>query len=498
MLEHRSFRYKIMVIPGVSLFTALTALMITAYFMIAYAPAVVDVQTHAVPAARMIGELKDEVQSMQRTAQQAVATGDMSRLDDLAVVRERARDLVEVQRGSPLISDDAVTQLRTQVDAYGLSLERTSRTLIQFQGESEGATLDVWSPEFDVIQSTLETSEQQVFANIGTHFDTLTGAAIAFGSIIGLIASGISVILVGLSYWVVSSLSAPLSSIATSADAAAVLIVSTVQEQSTTLQETATSISEASTTVDELRQASEMASRTSQEVMSAAQRSLVTAEATVGSVQRGIAVMDAIRAEVTGIAREILELSEKHLQIGEIVESVSAIAEQSNLLAVNASIEAAKAGEAGRGFAVVATEVNALAEKSKEATREIRALLAEIQKSSNATVMVTEQGTKRVEEGSEVIARLGQSVEEFREVLEESAEMGRKISLATEQQQMGLEQIGQAMRTIEDASKSSASGARQLEHAASEVQMVSSRVVGIVEGEEARERNVPSPRFTQM
>src|SRR5690606_18651776 len=123
------------------------------------------------------------------------------------------------------------------------------------------------------------------------------------------------------------------------------------------------------------------------------------------------------------------ELSEKNIQIGEIVQSVNAIAEQSNLLAVNASIEAAKAGDHGRGFSVVASEVKALAQQSKQATEQIRSILTEIQKSSNGAVMITEQGVKRVEEGGSLIEELGRTIRSLGTAIDGSADTATQISL---------------------------------------------------------------------
>ena len=100
---------------------------------------------------------------------------------------------------------------------------------------------------------------------------------------------------------------------------------------------------------------------------------------------------------MTFIADSIVRLSEQSIAIGEIISSVGDLASQSNLLAVNASIEAAKAGEHGKGFAVVAQEVRSLAEQSKESTEQIRRILNDIQKAISSAVMATEQGGKTVE-----------------------------------------------------------------------------------------------------
>src|SRR5438128_9984713 len=105
------------------------------------------------------------------------------------------------------------------------------------------------------------------------------------------------------------------------------------------------------------------------------------------------------REQMNSIAQIMVRLSEQNQAIGQIIASVDDLAQQSNLLAVNASIEAAKAGDQGKGFGVVANEVKSLAEQSRQATTRVRNILSDIQKATGAAVMATEQGSKSVESG---------------------------------------------------------------------------------------------------
>jgi methyl-accepting chemotaxis protein len=105
--------------------------------------------------------------------------------------------------------------------------------------------------------------------------------------------------------------------------------------------------------------------------------------------------MKKIQTQMESIAESVVKLSEQSQAIGEIIASVNDLAEQSNLLAVNAAIEAAKAGEQGKGFAVVAQEVKSLAEQSKQATSQVRTIFNDIQKATTAAVLATEQGARR-------------------------------------------------------------------------------------------------------
>jgi methyl-accepting chemotaxis protein len=262
-------------------------------------------------------------------------------------------------------------------------------------------------------------------------------------------------------------------------------ISSSVQQLSASTGETAAAVSQTSTTVDELRQTSEAAAHKAKATSEAADNSRGASDQARASSERGVTAMQSIRVEVEGIAQRIVELSEKNSQISDIVTNVNAIAEQSNLLAVNASIEAAKAGEQGRGFAVVASEVKTLAERSKEATEQIRTILTEVQRSSNAAVMVTEQGVKRTDEGNEVIEALGSGIRSLAVTIEESADAAQQISLISAHQLAGIEQITEALKSVEQAASDNASGAGQLEAAASQLESVSDRITMIVRGENA-------------
>jgi methyl-accepting chemotaxis protein len=302
-----------------------------------------------------------------------------------------------------------------------------------------------------------------------------------------VLALGAILVAAGLSAVVGRGLGRSLKGASEDAQGAAAQIMTSVQQLTASTSETASAVAETSTTVDELRHTSTSAAGKAQATSEVALQSKVASDEALDAVSQGVEAMQSIRDGVEGIATNIVELSEKTVRIGEIVDSVKAIAEQSNLLAVNASIEAAKAGEQGRGFAVVAGEVKALAERSKEATEEIRSILSEIERSSTAAVMITEQGVKRVEEGGELIEELGQAIEKLARVIEESSDAASQISLTAGQQLAGIEQIGEALQSVEGAASENAVGAQELEQAAEQVRIVSGRLSGIVHGGAATE-----------
>ncbi|MBT6763561.1 MAG: hypothetical protein HOA90_03385 [Prolixibacteraceae bacterium] len=166
--------------------------------------------------------------------------------------------------------------------------------------------------------------------------------------------------------------------------------------------------------------------------------------------------------------------------IGEISNTVSDIAEQSNLLAVNASIEAAKAGDQGKGFGVVAQEIKNLAERSKESTRQIQNIVGDIQKSINSTVMATELGEKAVNEGLELTAIADEVIKTLAFSVNEAAQASIQIASSSQQQLIGMDQINAAMENIKEASIQTATSTKQSEGAVTDLHKLGEKLQEIL------------------
>jgi methyl-accepting chemotaxis protein len=243
-------------------------------------------------------------------------------------------------------------------------------------------------------------------------------------------------------------------------------ILAATTQQASGASEQSAAIAQTTTTVDELKTIAEQSVSRAQEVAGASRRTVEVSRTGRQAVQDTIGSMGQIKARVEGIAENILALSEQTQQIGEIIATVNGIAAQSNMLALNASVEAARAGEYGKGFAVVAVEVRNLAEQSRQATGQVKAILSDIQRATNATVMATEEGTKRVEEGAELAGQAGAAIEELGMVIEESAQAAAQMVAGGRQQSAGVEQVAVAMQSINQATAQSLASTRQAEKAA--------------------------------
>jgi methyl-accepting chemotaxis protein len=220
-------------------------------------------------------------------------------------------------------------------------------------------------------------------------------------------------------------------------------------------------ITNTSSAVEELTVSMKQVSNNAEASAEAARRALDAAEQGNRAVRDTLDGMQRIRASVQASAKKIKSLGDRSLEISEIINVINDITEQTNLLALNAAIEAARAGEAGRGFAVVADEVRKLAEHSRSATKDIAALIKAIQAETNEAVVVMEEGTREVEAGAGLADQAGKALEAISSVVRQSAELVQEISLASKQQVRGTEGVANAMQIISGITRQTTQGARQ-------------------------------------
>ncbi len=241
-------------------------------------------------------------------------------------------------------------------------------------------------------------------------------------------------------------------------------------------------VTETTATVNEVRATVTETAERAQSVAETAQVSVDISRTGMDSVQQTISGMDVIRRRVEDIADNILVLSEHTQQIGEIIAAVNNLADQSRMLALNASVEAARAGEEGKGFAVVALEVRNLADQNREATVQVREILGEIQRATNAAVMVTEEGSKGVDQGQSLVNSAGNAIRDLTHAIEEAALAALQIAASTRQQTIGMDQLTQAMRTIKRATTETLSTTLQVKGSVQNLQEVTNRINAILAG----------------
>jgi methyl-accepting chemotaxis protein len=251
-------------------------------------------------------------------------------------------------------------------------------------------------------------------------------------------------------------------------------------QQATGGRDQASAMSEITTTISELL-------ITSRQIADSAQRVSKIAEDTAEAARTGDATIDqtrasinAIRAQVDQIVQHMLSLGEKSQQIGTVVDLVSELAEQTNILAINATIEASGAGEWGRRFAVVAEEIRKLADRTAGSAKEIRALIEDVRGAVNTTVMATEIGAKAVDAGSRQFDDATNSFRRIVQLVATTSDATREIELSTKQQTTAVEQVNSAASDTARASRETEASAVQTKQTAAHLSTLSGDLLDLV------------------
>jgi len=257
-------------------------------------------------------------------------------------------------------------------------------------------------------------------------------------------------------------------------------IMASVSQLTSGAAETSTAVSETTTTVEEVKQTTGVSSQKAKHVSELGRKSVEISQTGLKSIEDTIQGMNKIKEQVESIADMVVRLSEQSQAIGEIIATVNDLAEQSNLLAVNASIEAAKAGEQGKGFAVVAQEIRSLAAQSKQATTQVRNILFDVQKAISSAVMATEQGSRAVEAGVRLSTQAGEAIGVLAESVTESTNAAIQIAASSQQQLIGMDQVVSAMENIREAALQMASSTKQTEKSAHDLHTLGRKLQEIV------------------
>ncbi len=259
-----------------------------------------------------------------------------------------------------------------------------------------------------------------------------------------------------------------LRNLVTSINEASVQVSSASQETQATAMHLAEAsdhqaqqITGASTAINEMAVSIEEVSKNAAESAEVARRSVDTARKGSTTVQDNIRGMDTIREQIQETSKRIKRLGESSQEIGDIVELINDIADQTNILALNAAIQAAMAGEQGRGFAVVADEVQRLAERSSNATKQIEALVKTIQTDTNEAVISMEQSTANVVSGAKLAEDAGQALEEIDKVSGQLADLINNISGTAHQQSTAATNISETMNVIQEITTQTSAGTNE-------------------------------------
>lgn len=347
---------------------------------------------------------------------------------------EKAMDLIQagnVKAALPLI--DTNTELIVQFDSIKDDMLDRQNAIIEEMNKKEEATI-FWTFTFIIL---------------------------------GLFGGGtLSLVLANL---IAKAISDNVKKAVTQITSAAAEIATSVEEQERTASLQAASVNETTTTMDELRASSHQSEEQAKSASQAAQEVLHLAENGNQSVEETVATMVDLKNKVAAIADQIVRLSEQTNQIGNISALVSDLSQQTNMLALNASVEAVRAGEHGKGFAVVAEEIRKLADQSRQSAANISNLVSDIQNAINTTVMVTDEGTKTVNAGMNIMENTANAFAGVLEAINNVAMNNQQIVLNIRQQGKAVEQVLEAMDSINKGAQETAAGLTQVKAGTSQL-----------------------------
>jgi methyl-accepting chemotaxis protein len=383
-----------------------------------------------------------------------------------------------VQQLQTLTADNSSQQRR--IAQLGPLIDRKFTELRQ--------TIEQRKTGFDVAAATVSTGEgKRLLDQIRRVLDEMDGdesrllaqrmkdatASAALTQGVGLWGTTVAVAVIALFGWMITrSLSRQIGSAVQHVQSSSAELQAASAQQATGAREQATAMSEISTTISELMATSRQIADSAQRVAGIAQETVSAARGGDGAVGKGNEAISAIRRQVDLIVTNMLALGKKSQDVGGVLEIVSELAEQTNILAINATIEAAGAGEAGRRFAVVADEIRKLADRVAGAAREIREMIEEVRGAVNSTVMTTESGAQIVEAGSRQFAEVAKAFESIVGRVGATTDAAREIELSTKQQATAVEQVNMAITSV-------AAQSRQTETSTSQTQQTAAQLAGL-------------------
>ncbi len=284
---------------------------------------------------------------------------------------------------------------------------------------------------------------------------TGTKSTIVFGTLLCLLlvtAAGVSI---------TRSLSGQIGAAVRHVQSSSTELQAAANQQVTSAKEQSTAMNEITTTISELLATSRQIAESARRVAQIANETATSARGGDVTVQRTQESVGAIRRQVDVIVAHMLELGKKSQQIGGVLEIINELAEQTNILAINATIEAAGAGDSGKRFAVVADEIRKLADRVGGSTKEIRGLVDDIRASVNTTVMATEGGSKAVDAGARQFGEVAMSFRQIADLVSTTTDAAKEIELSTKQQTTAVEQVNVAVANVSQASKETEASSSQ-------------------------------------
>jgi methyl-accepting chemotaxis protein len=365
----------------------------------------------------------------------------MSQLRELTAAsasQQKRLDAIE-----PLIAAKFAELKRTVDTRRSSGFEPTAKIVLTGEGKT-------YMDDIRTLMGQMKTEEEEVLKQRAQEVEAASGGAkatIIFGTLICLVFVSAAGILI------TRSLSGQIGAAVRHVQSSSVELQSAATQQASGARESATAMTEITTTISELMATSRQIAESAQRVAHVAEETSTAARSGDQTIQKTHDSVSGIKRQVDLIVTHMLDLGKKSQQIGGILEIINELAEQTNILAINATIEASGAGDAGKRFAVVADEIRKLADRVGGSTKEIRVLIEEIRAAVNTTVMATEGGSKAADLGARQFAEVTVALKQITDLLGTTTAAAREIELSTKQQATAVEQVNVAVSNVAKASK---------------------------------------------
>jgi methyl-accepting chemotaxis protein len=422
--------------------------------------------THSHEVMETLGHVLSLMKDAETGQRGYVLTGNDSYLEPYAAAGGAVSKAIGVLR--TLTADNPRQQSRiAQADSLiDAKLAELKRTIDLRRNQGFDAALKVVETgegkkamdDLRTVLAAMDGEERELLKERGDAAEAGAKAAestIAIGALLSLLFVSVA------GFVITSSLNRQLGSAVSSIRSSSAELQAAATQQATGSREQSSATSEVSTTIRELLSTSRQIAESAQRVARIAEETAAGARDGDQTVQRAQEAIGGIKRQVDLVVAHMLELGKKSQQAGGILEIINELAEQTNILAINATIEAAGAGEAGKRFAVVADEIRKLADRVGGSTKEIRGLIEDIRAAVNTTVMATEVGTKAVDAGTRQFADVTTSFRHIAGLVATTTDAAREIELSTKQQTTAVEQVNIAISNVAQATKETEASSSQ-------------------------------------
>jgi methyl-accepting chemotaxis protein len=428
-----------------------------------------------VHAQRLIDteRLRVDVERKSSSARTYLLTGDQLYLDEMAQARtDLLAGLDRLDRGSTSPKTrELLVDMRTAEAAHQEAAEEVNS--LRASGAPPEAVVRAFDEKPAPRRAELDADiaaftalvDQELRAARQESTDTATTA----GVVVVVIGAGAAVLAVVLAVLLARTLNRQIGTAVGQVQTSSAELEAVASQQATGAKEEATAMSEITTTINELLATSRQIADSAQRVARIADDTAGVARVGEDTIEQANESIAAIRGQVDLIVRHMLELGGKSQQIGAVLDIVSELAEQTNILAINATIEATSAGESGRRFAVVADEIRKLADRVSGSAKEIRGLIDDVRGAVNTTVMATETGSKAVDAGMRQFGDVAATFDQIAGLVTTTTEAAREIELSTKQQSTAVEQVNVAVVDVAQATRATEASSTQTQQTAAQL-----------------------------